>query len=348
MYMQKKLKNMSCSRFLIYSFLGIGLFSCSYNTPEYRIRIDYSKSVDYSISSETDFLDGIQGEIRHTEILEDGNAVILAGQHLYLYDFQSDSVLLRYSNRGRKMDEYISISDFWIERDGGISLYDMESRKILTFHEFNGVPPKIRTLYASQGHVFDELAPLTDSTYVGKCTYGVGAIPELCLYDKEYSAISPIGDNFLNSGMKASYPFAPIDNGVLYCGCFSYDIYQISEESCLKKYQIDFVKGSIHHKRYNSEYEIMQALNRTMKNKVVITSIGNMYENDESLSFRYIDNSFEAYLAIYDKSTSSVHSVHLIPPEDCRVQQINITETYLYVWMMGRNGGVMVYRTSEI
>lgn len=336
------------SRFLIVSLFGICLHGCTNKTSVYRIKIDYSKSVEYSVPSELSCLHGIQGDIRHTEILEDGNAVILAGQYLYLYDFQSDSVLFRYSNRGRKKDEYISISDFWIEHDGEISLYDMESRKILTFCEFDNIASKIRILTASHGYVFDELAPLTDSSYVGKCTYGVGEIPELCVYDKDYSAVSSIGDNFLRSGMKASYPFAPIDNGALYCGCFSYDIYQISGTDCVKKYQIDFAKGDIHRNRYDSEYEILQALNRELSDKVVITTIANIYEDDESLLFRYSDNSFEAYLAVYEKSTSLVQSVHLIPPQNCQVQQINIKEPYLYIWMSGEGGNAMVIRLTDI
>jgi len=334
--------------YFIISVLGIFLHDRSDKTPGTQIKIDYSQSVEYSIPSKTACLNGIQGDIRHTEILEDGNAVILAGEYLYLYDFQKDSVLLRYSNKGRKMDEYLSISDFWIERDGRISLYDMESRKILTFREFNGKAPKIKTLDLTPGRWFDELIPLTDKSYVGKCTYGNGTRPELCLYDEDYSFISPIGDNVLRSGMKASYPFASTDNGVLYCGCFSYDIYQISGSDCIKKYQMDFGKASIRHELYDDEYEILRALNSKLKKTVVIPYIGNIYENDESLSFRYSDNSSNAYLAVYDKSTSSVRSVHLIPPKYCEVQQINITETYLYIWMSGKDGDVMVYRTTEI
>lgn len=269
--------------------------------------------------------------------------VIFKGDHLLLqssdmlYGFNKESGTLRttFSNIGRSEREYLSLLGVWIENEH-VAMYDFDAQKVL-YHSLEG--EYLYTKKLSNGSKsFQQLCPLGRG-YIGRRTFSSGAVPELSYYDENISYVDSFGVRSLNSGIIINYPFFMTGEEVLYSPYFRNEIEEISSDSYVVKYLVDFKKYNYVNDADKDEFELLQGL---VKGKRVATCISNIYESEGYFCFQFLFNGQGARYCIYDKELKTAR-VFSFDNEGYTIDSMHTDEDCVNVFVRRDDDSVQYY-----
>lgn len=298
---------------------------------------------DFSSFEILDSPDYLLGGIQNIRLIPEIGCLITSSNVLYLYDFKSNSITVKYSRIGRAENEYSGINDFGYE-NGMVYIFDMNTKRVLWFTIDGEYDHSTTVSEKASSSPFCYIKTLNDKYTIGRRVYEGMETTALSLYDPtSLSFIKEISPEIvINSGITFNNPFYKgSDKDILYLKYFHYDIYSITGENIRIKYNIDFGKYTFPHpEKYSDEYEIINELNNSGKKKYA-TLLTNIYEDKENLSFMFIMSEAKACLASYDKKQQRTNIWNISEP-DYIVLQIVPTEDLTYVFMEDLDGELYV------
>lgn len=212
--------------------------------------------------------------------------LFFANDNLHLYDL-SGNFIKQVSSQGKAYGEYISLWNVWTI-DSGFCAYDINGKQVLQFDSDGNFIKSTDLLLIPETH-FQFLAPLGDSYNIGKCGWrGFEGYPELALYDDKYEFVHAINEKelTLKSGIKLNIPFAYCsDTSVLFNRIFDNKIYEVTKDTAVVKFDVDFGKQRLEPKN-RDEYEIIDYINSSGKSYSYL--ISNMELTESYFAFSYL------------------------------------------------------------
>lgn len=248
------------------------------------------------------------------------------------------------SHFGRSNNEFLSILDFWFD-DNGVCLYDMNGKKILTFDTDGNYIDSFSLTRRADEQPFQLIIPI-GKQYVGKRMYnGLPGYPELALYNDVVSHVKDINASniHLRSGIYFGSQFARYSpKSVLYNRSFDNKIYEVTCDTAVVRYIVDFGARSIDVEKYKDEYEILDKINE--KKYGYSTLIDNMeYDNGlMSFSYAYTGDKNGYRVAVYDNKSKSTWNYAFVSDEQIACACMH--ESMIYVFTQTPDGQTRLYR----
>ncbi len=234
---------------ILLGIISFCLFSCKgpSHEREYIVNVDPDVAADVNLENVErtvlmqDGMGAILGPIVKSVLTEEGYFILSRNR---LMQFDRDGVFRNcISNVGRAANEYVSVSDFWLD-GGNVFIYDMNGRKVLEY-SVGGELIDVRSLSqtADENFIpFDYLTPFAGG-YVGKCVWnGVdGVSPALAFYDSGYEYVKTLGNVTINCGLRLGVPLFGSSDEVLYWNALGNTVYSVDDGLEVKdKYRVSF------------------------------------------------------------------------------------------------------------
>ena len=329
--------------FLIVLVLVLFGVSCAQRSDTAKcIQVDVTKSCRVAVDVESELripLESTSASLIHS----------IQGMFVYdsLYVVYTDNRLLRFSSDGRFLgtigtqgrggEEYIGIWSAWQTKDG-ISVYDMNGKKLMKYNPEGVLLSKIPLTTAANAIPFQKICPLSDSLNIGMTMYRGKTDIELAVYDESYTYVKTVGDLKLNDGLSLGYPFSSNGQEVLYWRNLENNIYAVDNMGNVSnKYRIDFgCNGIPSNKSFADSYEIISYLN---SGKSLAGMIDRVTETDNYVFFTYLFDGGK-YVCLCNKPDETVTSFKF-------VNERMAESVFLDAWLMKDNRILVAFEESE-
>ena len=225
-------------------------------------------------------------------IATDNYYIIATNKRLSIFD-KDGQFVTHIGNQGRAQNEYIGITDFWIENNS-VFIYDMNGGKRILQYSLNDSLMKSTSVPSSISKdfiPFNFLIPFHD-VYIGKCVWDgtVKTSPALACYDKQFNMIKHFVEPTLNCGLYIGYPLFKTTDEILYWNALRNTVYSVSEQLQISsKYRISFGNNNFPQREYaNDDYELLNAyMNDESQQKIYASIISYIWQTSQELIFTY-------------------------------------------------------------
>lgn len=279
-----------------------------------NISIDCEKVKEVKLNS--DRIQKLEIGIKETvsDVLFHNDLIIVRFKNsITAYDRHSGDSLFSYSRKGRRDDEYTSISNAWLV-DDVLELYDFNSSKLLRFDVLTGKFLNfLRGNDLDKEHRFNSLKwDGKSQRFIGQRTFPGKPVPDLAIYDKSHHFVKDIESPLKKSGFFiSSSPIIVSEAGrFLYHQPFNRVVYRIEGSRLIPEYSISFRKQTL--PKSVSEDEGGEAMRFWIENQDKYAVAMEFFESKDSFFINYMLSN-KGYLVRYDRAQGTYETFYFSP-----------------------------------
>lgn len=218
-------------------------------------------------------------------------------QCLYVYDVNGNGIS-KIANNGRGAGEFISITDFTILNNNTIVIMDNMGGKII-FYNLHG--DFLREINIEDPHMDITCISVIDNDYLTLFTDYRDTISCVSILDITNGKIKRIPFNLppyaQNSQLSLNRTFSKYKDSVLFKTVFDYNVFQITPDSIIPRYQFDFKRYNIPLTSFDGEIETYIAYARRND---YISNLDDLLENNKYIYCNFFKGG-NAYDLYYNK-----------------------------------------------
>lgn len=278
-----------------------------------------------------------------SDVLFHENKIILRFKNsITAYDLEKGDSLFSYSRKGRKDDEFTSLSNAWLVGDV-LELYDYSALKILRFDVSKGdFLNCLNWNDLDRKHMFSSLRwDESSRRFIGNRVFSVSPLPELAEYDVSHHFVKEVASPLKRSGfILSSSPIVVSESGrLLYHQPFHNSVSRIEGRKTIQEYSIDFGKYNL--PKSISEEEGGKAMRLWIESKEKYAVAMEFWETRKAFYINYVLSN-KSYMVKYDRIKGSSNVYYFTP----RGGKIAFNQGIMYIITQNEKG-TTIYKIPE-